>query len=375
MLATSDAEQTVRDIVHVSAGGEQCRVRISNAFGKEPLLITAVHAALQAEKSAIIVGTDRVVTFDGETAISIPPGANALSDPIPLPLSPNANLAISLATKERKSTYTVHFYALQTSYIAPGDQAAAVSLHDATEIPSWPFLTEVQVTSLPATDGTIVALGDSITDGALTTAGKNLRWPNLLFDRLAANGINLAVTDAGIAGNRLLHDAQGNYGTVFGVNALARFDRDVLSQAGVRYLIVLLGTNDIGQPGSGGVPQDSAVSVREIEAGLSQLAAFSHDHGIRILVATLPPFGGALAPGYDSPSKDRMREALNQWIRTSTNFDGVADFDKALRDPANPTRIRADLDGGDHLHPNNAGDKALADSIPLSFFFDNGSRK
>jgi len=189
-----------------------------------------------------------------------------------------------------------------------------------------------------------------------------------LYERLAAKKKNLAVTDAGIIGNRLFHDAQGTYKTAFGVNALARFDRDVLSQAGARYVVVLLGINDIGQPGSGGVPADSAVTTAQLEMALSQLADHAHDHGMRVMAATLLPFSVAKAPGYYSPEKERMREELNAWIRQSKKFDGVADFDKAVQDPKDPLRMRAEFDGGDHLHPNDAGDKALADSIPLDFF-------
>jgi len=363
-----ETDQTIRNIVHVSSGGDQCRIRVSNVFGTEPLMIGSTHVGLQEMKSAIVAGTDHAVTFDGETAVSIPPGADVLSDPIPLEVPAAANLAVSLTTHGPRSIYTIHFYALQTSYFAPGDQAGAASLSDATDISSWPYLTEVQVAGRSADKGTVVAYGDSITDGALTTAEMNRRWPNGLYERLAAKKKNLAVTDAGIIGNRLFHDAQGTYKTAFGVNALARFDRDVLSQAGARYVVVLLGINDIGQPGSGGVPADSAVTTAQLEMALSQLADHAHDHGMRVMAATLLPFSVAKAPGYYSPEKERMREELNAWIRQSKKFDGVADFDKAVQDPKDPLRMRAEFDGGDHLHPNDAGDKALADSIPLDFF-------
>jgi lysophospholipase L1-like esterase len=368
-FALTDAEQTIRNIVHVSAGGDKCRIRISNAFGTEPLQIGNAHVAIQEAKSGIVAGTDRAVTFNGETAISIPPGAEVLSDPIALQVPAAANLAVSMTTKGPKSVFTVHAYALQTSYLAPGDQAAAATLSgEVKETSSWLYLTEVQVAGRDAGKGTIVAYGDSITDGALTTPEMNRRWPNLLYERFAAKKRNIAVTDAGIAGNRLLHDSQGVYGTAFGVNALARFERDVLSQAGVRSVIVLLGINDIGQPGSGGIPLESAVTAQEIEGALSQLADHAHERGIRVMVATLIPFGGAKAPGYYSAEKDQIRQEVNTWIRQSQKFDGVADFEMAVQDPTDPKRMRADFDGSDHLHPNDAGDKAMADSIPLSFF-------
>ena len=363
-----DETQTIRDIVHVSAGGDRCRLRISNVFGKTPLLISSTHVALQDEKSSILPDTDRIATFGQQREISIPPGADMLTDPISIHIPENVNLAVSLTTKGQRVIDTVHFYALQTSYTAPGDQAAAVEMHDVTPVSIWPFLSEVQVSGDGADEGTLVAFGDSITDGAHSTPEKNLRWPNQLFERFEATGLNLAVTDAGIAGNRLLHDGQGPYATVFGPNALARFDRDVLSQAGIRYLVVLLGINDIGQPGSGGVPTNSAVTSSDIEVALSQLAARAHVRGIGILIATLLPFGGASAQGYFSLQKEHMREEVNEWIRKSSEFDGIADFDKALRDPVDKTRMRPTYDGGDHLHPNDAGAKAMADSIPLNLF-------
>jgi lysophospholipase L1-like esterase len=374
-LADSDAEQTVRDIVHITAGGEKCRIRISNTFGDSPLRISNVHVAIQETTSTVVASTDHAATFSGEISILIPPGADMLSDPIALPLAANTNLAVSFTTSGRKSSYTIHFLALQTSYTAPGDQAAASSLHDASAIPSWPFLTEVQVTSRTVKQGTVVAFGDSITDGAVTTADANRRWPNRLFERIQAKGLDLAVTNAGIAGNRLLHDAQGNLGTAFGVNALARFNRDVLSQPGVRYLIVLLGVNDIGQPGSGGVPAESAVSPRKIEVALSQISDRAKERGIRVMVGTLLPFGSTSTPGYFSPEKEKAREEVNAWIRASHNFDAIADFDEAIQDPADPTRMRQEFDGGDHLHPNDAGAKAMADAIPLTFFSQSLARR
>ncbi len=321
--------------------------------------------ALQDKTSSIVPDTDRVATFGEQREISIPPGADVLTDPISIKIPGDTNLAVSLTIKRRVSMDTIHFYALQTSYIAPGDQAAAVELHDAERTSTWLFLSEVQVSGFGASEGTLVAFGDSITDGGRSTPERNLRWPNQLSQRFKEKGLNLAVTDAGIVGNRLLHDGQGPYATVFGSNALARFNRDVLSQAGIRYLVVLLGINDIGQPGSAGVPADSAVTSSDIEVALGQLAARAHERGIRVVIGTLLPFGGAVFPGYFSLQKEQEREEVNKWIRGSSEFDGVADFDKALQDPADRTCMRSLYDSGDHLHPNDAGAKAMADSVPL----------
>ncbi len=373
--ASPDSMQTVRDIVHVTASGDRCRLRISNAFGKRALLISNTHVALQERKSSIVAGTDRTATFGGEFVVSIPPGADVLSDPIAFDVPQNGNLAVSFTTTGRRVSDTIHFYALQTSYTAPGDQAASAMLREATDISVWPFLTEVQVSGKDSSEGTVVAFGDSITDGAHSTPQMNRRWPNRLFERFTEKGLKLAVTNAGLAGNRLLHDGDGPYGAVFGVNALARFDRDVLSQAGIRYLIVLLGINDIGQPGSGGVSTNSVVTTRDIQVGLSQLAARAHEHGIRVVIGTLLPFGGATAEGYFSPSKEQMRVEVNQWIRTSGDFDAVADFDLALQDPADKTRMLPAFDGGDHLHPSDAGAKAIADAVPLKAFRRTPHRK
>jgi lysophospholipase L1-like esterase len=224
----------------------------------------------------------------------------------------------------------------------------------------------VDVTA-PQSAATIVAFGDSITDGARSTVDANHRWPDFLAGRLLSShgGREIGVVDAGIGGNRILHDASGNVS--FGVNALARFDRDVLSEPGVRYVIVLEGINDIGHaPGS--APASETVSAEDIIVGLKQLIARAHEHGLKIFGATLTPFEGTIFPGYYTPEKDTKRKAVNEWIRTSNAFDGVIDFEKAVRDPKNPGRMLPAYDGGDHLHPSDAGYRAMADEIRLSLF-------
>jgi lysophospholipase L1-like esterase len=364
-LLTPEPEQTLREIVHVSLGGQGVRIRVSNAFGKVPLRLSDAHVAVRDHNATIVAATDRALTFNGEAGITIPAGADVLSDSMDMAVPAHADLAVSLVTEGRTSTDTGHFYALQTSYTAPGDQAAALSLRTAAEIPSWAFLSEVQVANSAPHAGAVVAFGDSITDGAHSTADTNGRWPDRLSERLAAAKRDLAVTDAGIVGNRLLHDGQGPLGGIFGPNALARFDRDVLAQAGVRDVIVLLGINDIGQPGAGDVPADTAVTSTQIEGALRQIAERAHEHQIRVIGATLLPFEGTASPGYYSPEKESKRQAVNAWIRTSGVFDGVADFDKAVQDPKHPARILPEFDGGDHLHPSDAGMKAMAGAVPL----------
>ena len=372
-LASPPAEQTLRNIVHVSLGGEKVRIRLCNALSSEPLVVPDVFVAVRAKDDAIDPATSRAVTFSGSRSFTIPAGADMLSDPIALHFTAGADLAVSVFTRGRTGTGTLHPLALQTSYAASGDQAGRTSLHGAEKIFSWPFLSEIEVAA-PAHVSTVVAFGDSITDGAITKPDTDLRWPDDLSARFQAAHLVLGIANEGIAGNRLLHDGQGGFGPLFGPSALARFDRDVLALAGVRYLIVLLGINDIGQPGTPGtasapgVPADSAVSAEEIEGALRQIVERAHVHGIRVMGATLLPFGNAKAPEYFSEEKEKKREAVNQWVRGSGVFDAVADFDAATRDPQHPRQMRQKFDGGDGLHPGAAGMKALADSIPLDFF-------
>jgi lysophospholipase L1-like esterase len=327
--------------------------------------IGAAHLARRAGDSAIAPGSDRPLTFSGRASVTIPPDALVLSDPVRLAVPAAGDLAISLYLPKAVTGAGIHYSAQQTSYVGRGDLTAAESIASASTITSWVFLTGVDV--LAAEDAaTLVAFGDSITDGARSTIDTNRRWPNVLASRLLArHGARIGVLDAGIGGNRILTDAASN--VRFGVNALARFDRDVLAQPGVKYVIVLEGINDLGHPGSS-APATETVSADDIIAGLTQMIERAHEKGIRIFGATLTPFEGTPFPGYFNPEKEAKRKAVNQWIRNGKAFDGVIDFEKAVRDPQHPDRMLPAYDGGDHLHPGDAGYKAMGEAVDLSLF-------
>ncbi len=350
---------TLREIVHISAGGAQIRVRFTNAYGTDPLTISDAHVALSAGNAAIQPGTDHAITFGGATSVNIPPGAELFSDPVALAVQPLSDLVVSFYLPSQvMRAETFHSFADQDNFIASGDVSSAADLPGAIKIFSWYFLDGVDV---QAVDGSraIVTLGDSITDGALSTHNANLRWPDLLAARVQAdpNLKNIGVLNVGIGGNRVLNE-------VAGPSALSRIDRDVLSQSGVRYVIILESINDIGRLAHLTNPYDD-ITAQQLEMGLKQIADAAHEHGIKAIGATLTPYGGA---GYSSDKGEQVREAVNDWIRNSGTFDGVADFDKATQDPANPTHFNAAYDSGDHLHPKDDGYKAMAGSIDLTMF-------
>lgn len=350
---------TLREIVHISAGGEQIRVRFTNAFGTDPLIVSDAHVTVSAGSAAIQPGMDHAITFGGATTVSIPPGAEFFSDPIAFAVQPLSSLAVSFYLPSQvMRAETFHAFADQDNFIAGGDVSTAADLPDATKMSSWYFLDGIDVQAVEGSRA-IVALGDSITDGAHSTPNANLRWPDVLAARLNAdsNLKNVSVLNVGIGGNRVLNE-------VFGPSALSRVDRDVLSQSGARYVIVLESINDIGRLAHLATPYDD-ITAAELEMGLKQIADDAHEHGMKAIGATLTPYGGA---GYYSDKGEQVREAVNNWIRTSGTFDAVADFDKATQDPANPTHFNPADDSGDHLHPNDAGYKAMADSIDLSLF-------
>jgi len=352
--------QTIRMIAPVSIGGRRVRVQLSNAFGTMPLKLGAVHVALRAKDSAIAPGSDRALTFSGQPSFTIPPGASALSDPVDLDVPPLGELAVSVYVPEAAGPPTIHTAGLHTTYISKsGDATAQPSIEDGITTQSWYWLSNIQVLA-PADASAIVAFGDSITDGARSTPDADRSWPSRLARRLAANRetAHIAVLNQGIGGNRVLRDNTG-------VNALARFDEDVLSPAGVKWLIVLEGINDIGQGARANALPENAVTAAELIAAHRQMIERAHLRGIKVMGATLTPYGGA---GYSSEKGESIRDAVNTWIRTSGAFDAVVDFEAATRDPKNPKQFRPEFDSGDHLHPSDAGYQAMADAIDLTIF-------
>ncbi|MGI9075479.1 MAG: SGNH/GDSL hydrolase family protein [Bryobacteraceae bacterium] len=360
------ANQTLREIVHVSIGGSLVRVRLSNAYGQEAVEIGGAHIALRQKGAAITAGSDHVLTFSGRSSITIPPNALVLSDAIPLHIAPSSDLAISIFLPKSTLGAGIHYSAQQTNYLAAGDLTSAPDIPNPSTLGSWAFLTGVDVAG-PEAASTLVAFGDSITDGARSTDDTNHRWPNFLAERLLrqTGAIPIGVLNEGIGGNRILHDP--NSKIAFGVNALARFDHDVLAQPAVKYVIVLEGINDLGHAGPNLFPNEQ-VSAEDIIAGLKQLIERAHEKGIKIYGSTLTPFLGTPFPGYFSEAKEMRRKAVNQWIRTSRAFDAVIDFEKAVQDPANPDHMAPAFDSGDHLHPKDDGYKAMADCVDLSLF-------
>ena len=352
--------QTVRMIVHTSIGGHRVRVQLSNTFGTSALQVGGAHIALREKDSAIVPGSDRPLTFSGGPSFNIPPGAEILSDPVDLDVPELGDLVISVFIPGEASSATVHLTGLHTTYISqPGDFTGAPSIEAATTVQMWYWISAVDV--LASTDsGLIVAFGDAITDGATSTPDTNSSWPSQLARRLVANKATakLAIVNEGISGNRVLNDGAG-------VSALQRFDRDVLSQPGVKWLIVLEGINDIGIGSLPGADPSDAVTTDDLIAGYRQIIERAHVHGIKVIGATLTPYAGA---AYASEKGEAIREAVNKWTLTSGAYDAVVDFDAATQDPANPKQIRSAYNIRDHLHPNDEGYKAMADAVNLSIF-------
>lgn len=356
--------QTLRQIAHVSLGGERLRVRLSNTFGSAPLVIGAARVALQSDGAAIVPESDRALSFAGQASIVIPPGALVVSDPVELAVPSLANLAVSVFVPEATGPTTWHAIASQNTYVSePGDFSAALELPTAATRQSWFWLSGVEVLA-PREAFSVVALGDSITDGYPSTLDANRRWPDLLSARLNAEagdagptGPGVGVLNQGVSGNRLLHD-------LLGQNASARFDRDVLAAPGVRHVIVMIGINDLGLPGVLGLPSQ-VVQASDIVRGLTFLVERAHANDLRVYGATLGPFEGTTFPGYFTPEGEAKRLAINAWIRDGGVFDAVIDFDAVLHDPDRPSQLLPELDSGDHLHPNDAGYAAMAAAIDL----------
>ena len=358
---------TLRQVVRVSAGGERVRIRLSNAFGTRPLAIGGAHLA-----RSVAPGTPRIeggarLTFSGRGDAVIPAGAEVYSDPITFPVAAGADLAISLYLPEAASPQTGHPGSRATSFTLAGNAVADTTLAGATATTHWYALADVEVAAAP-TAGTIVAIGDSITDGYGVKPERNTRWPDVLAQRLRGTTAIRAtgVVNAGIGGNRVLLDG-------LGPNLLARFDRDVIARSGVRWAIVLEGINDLGvlTREAPATPAQHAAIVAQITAGFAQVVARAHAHGIKVIGGTVMPFGGNT---YYHPTAENEadRQAVNTFIRTSGVFDAVIDFDRLMRDPAHPDRLSPAYDSGDHLHPSEVGYKTMGEAVPLSLF--GGSR-
>ena len=353
------SNQTLRQIVHTSIGGSRLRVVLSNSYGTEPLAIGAAHVALREKDAAIRTDTGRKLTFSGGASFTIPPGAVAFSDPIDLTVPPAADLAIDLflpGDTNSPSPLTMHSTAVQTNYVSePGNHAGAAKLPTQATTQNWFVIHRVDVLA-PASVGGLVAYGDSITDGTRSTPDTNNRWPDHLVRRMLTQTppLQVGVMNAAIAGNRVLSDANFQAG----INAQARFDQHVAAQPGATHVIFMEGINDIGQARENPTP-----SADDVIAAHKQIIARAHARGLKIFGATLTPFYGA---AYYTEVGEAKRQAVNQWIRTGNAYDAVIDFDRVTRDPADPKKFLAAYDSCDHLHPSDAGYKAMADAIDLA---------
>ena len=362
---------TVRQVARLSVGGPRVRIVLSNAYGKVPLRIGAATVALAANGSAIEAASLRTLTFAGQPAATMAPGAPLVSDPVDLAVPDLARLTVSVHLPQPSPTATFHWDGRETAWFAPHDRTRAARIDEAqTGVQTTTvrlLLSAIEVEAAPGAQA-VAILGDSITDGASASLGMDARWPDFLAERLAPQGV--AVINAGISGARLLSDGMGE-------NALARFERDVLAQPGVRTVVVLLGINDISWPGTAFAPREQRPTLAELKAGYAQLLAQARRRGVRVIGATVTPFEGAL-PGtplsdYYQPEKELLRQQLNAWIRGSGQFDAVLDFDALARDPAHPLRLLPAYDSGDHLHPGDAGNRALAEGIDLPLLLNDQS--
>ncbi|HEY0233313.1 MAG TPA: GDSL-type esterase/lipase family protein [Dokdonella sp.] len=350
--AASFDQQTLRQIVHTSIGGATARIHLSNVFGNAPLRIADVHVALRDHDAAIVVSTDVAVTFAGAAEVTIAAGTDIVSDPIPFAVPPRADVAVSIHLPDPTGAATGHGFALQTNYIAQGDVSAAADLADAQQVRSYYFLSGLDVQN-PQVTAAVVLLGASITDGYGSTPDSNRRWSNRLAENLAAAGVGIGVLNQGISGNRLLFDGNGP-------NAVARFERDVLDQPGVRWVIFSDDPiNDLGN-------DDPLPQARELIVAVEHLIGRAHARGIRFICSTLTPFEGA---DYWTPQAEPVREAFNDFVRSPGNgCDGIVDQDLATHDPARPTWYLPAYDAGDHLHPNDDGHAAIAAAIDPARF-------
>ena len=359
-------DATVRQIFHFSVGGTTLRVHLTNAFGIQALHFTSVHIAkpVSLSTAAIDVATDKALTFSGQNDVTIPPGAEMVSDPIQFPVEALGSVAITYHLDNPPSRETSHPGSRATTYYVHGDLVSAADLPDAKKIEHWYQVTGIDVIDNASRAGTVVALGDSITDGHAATTNGNDRWTDAFAANLQSSPAtrDIAVSNRGTGGNHILTDG-------LGPNALARFDRDVLAPSGVKWVIVFEAVNDLGGLSiRGDAPAAAhAAMVANIEEAYAQMIVRAHAHGIRVFGATITPYGGS---GYyhPFPSNEADRQAINAWIRAAGHFDGVVDFDAVVRDPQHPDQLLPAFDCGDHLNPNPAGYKAMGEAVPLSLF-------
>ncbi|MGH9523628.1 MAG: GDSL-type esterase/lipase family protein [Terriglobales bacterium] len=350
-------DATIRQVVHTSIRGKRIRVRFSNAFGTGPVTFTSAHIAFSAGGSSIRKGSDRELVFSGKPEVTIPAGALTVSDSLDFDLPPMADVAVTVHVQDAPTTITSHPGSRTTTYLVAGDSVSAPQLPETTKIERWYFINGIDVVAPPSA-ASVVILGDSITDGHGATTNGNDRWPDVLARRLQAEAMPVGVLNQGIGGNRLLRDG-------IGPNALARFDRDVIAQTGVKWLIVLEGVNDLGTRLHARKTNAGWATADDIIQAYSQMIVRAHAHGIKVYGGTITPFVGSF---YSAADEEVDRQKINDWIRTSGNFDGVVDFDKTVRDPAHPDQMLPAYDSGDHLHPSPTGYRTMAQAVPLSIF-------
>jgi lysophospholipase L1-like esterase len=345
------ADQTVRNVIFVSAGGRSVRVRLTNTFGLRSMRVDHAAVAVQAADAGAVPGTVRALRFGGRPEVTLAAGGRALSDPVPLSVAALSTLLVSVHVPGPTGPVTTHPFTAQGNFLAAGDRTLSATGTGFGSVPCWMLVDGIDVAAPDRVAGTVVALGDSITDTAATTGNANRRWPDDLARRLVSRrGRTLSVVNAGLGGNRVLEPRPD--GDFWGVPALARLERDVFAQTGVRTVILLEGVNDIG----------FSASAADLIAGYQQVVAQTHERGLRIIGGTVTPFGGSFA---DTPERRQTWTAVNTWIRTSHAFDAVIDFAAATAAPDDPFRLRPAFDSGDHLHPNDAGCQAMADAVDL----------
>jgi lysophospholipase L1-like esterase len=361
--ADASSTVTLRQVVRLSAGGSQFRVRLSNRFGTRPLPIGAAHLATAAKPGTPAIGVGAALTFSGRGDAVIPAGAELYSDPVALSFAPGADLAISLYLPEAPDPQTGHPGARATSFLLSGNHVGDADLPGARTTTRWYGIADVEVAA-PANAATVVAIGDSITDGYGVMPERNTRWTDVFAQRLRSQPAtrDIGVVNAGIGGNRVLLDG-------LGPNLMARFDRDVIARSGVRWAIVLEGINDLGTltRDAPATSEQHRALVQQVTAAYRELAARAHAHGIKLIGGTVMPFGGN-SYYHPGPELEAARQAINAFIRTSGTFDAVIDFDQLMRDPAHPDRLAPALDSGDHLHPSEAGYRKMGEAVPLTLF-------